>query len=200
MRDWLEAIPNLGVPSVPGVQPQKSATFSGTPHGVAGVPGVPERPSGTPGTPTGTPDPYRKMLKSKEEHREHREHRKYGDGQQNYPVAIWRGALAGVNLGNPLHGLAVARWRQLLGDAQWVLDHFAQQAAVDGWTAGELFGLWLGKDGWGGIADRLRGSRSLVMTDDRARWRTMFGGVAEQFNRGAYRDLRSLWEAAGMPS
>ena len=55
-------------------------------------------------------------------------------------------------------------------------------------------GRWPGKDAWGGIADRLQGSRSLVMTADRARWRTMFGGVAEQFNRGAYPDLRPLWE------
>lgn len=41
MRDWLDAIPNLGVPGVPGVQPQKSAALTGTPEKMAGVPGVP---------------------------------------------------------------------------------------------------------------------------------------------------------------
>jgi hypothetical protein len=108
----------------------------------------------------------------------------------------WRAALAAVDFDHPLPGLDATRSRQLLRDARWLLNHFAQRAAVDGWSAGELFGRWPGKDGWGGIADRLQGSRSLVMTDDRARWRTMFGGVAEQFNRTAYSDLRPLWEAS----
>lgn len=41
MLDWLDAIPNLGVPGVPGVEPQKTVGFAGTPWKSAGVPGVP---------------------------------------------------------------------------------------------------------------------------------------------------------------
>jgi hypothetical protein len=79
---------------------------------------------------------------------------------------------------------------------------FAEQAARDGWTVGELFGLWWWndrgamrlKDAYGGLAHRLRGSRSLVMTADRARWRMMNCDVADQLNRGAYVSLTPLWE------
>lgn len=41
MPDWLDAIPNLGVPGVTGVTAQKTAGYSGTPEMLAGVPGVP---------------------------------------------------------------------------------------------------------------------------------------------------------------
>ncbi|MEZ5688770.1 MAG: hypothetical protein R3E21_08330 [Caenibius sp.] len=71
------------------------------------------------------------------------------------------------------------------------------QAFRDGWTVGELFGLWPDKPGWGGIADRLDGSRSLKMTADRAHWRCGVTGDARQFNRGAYGDLTPFWEVGG---
>ena len=103
--------------------------------------------------------------------------------------------LAGLDWERPLHGLPAARWRQLLGDAHWLLDHFGGQAFRDGWTVGEMFGLWPDKPGWGGIADRLQSSRSLKMTADRATWRCVFTGAPEQFNRTAYPDLQPLWEA-----
>jgi hypothetical protein len=80
--------------------------------------------------------------------------------------------LSGLDPDKPLHGLSSVRWRQLLSDAQWLLDAFARSAFHDGWTVGELFGLWPDVDCAGGIADRLRGSRSLILADDRARWRS----------------------------
>jgi hypothetical protein len=93
-----------------------------------------------------------------------------------------------------LHGIEAKRWRQLIEDAGWLFANFGQQALRDGWKVGELFGRWPEKDGWGGLADRLRGSRSLKMTADRAHWRSLFGSVPEQFNRTTYPDLLPLWE------
>lgn len=99
--------------------------------------------------------------------------------------------LASLDPGTPLHGLPLDRWRQLLDDAEWLAKTFGTQAARDGWSAADLFGRWPSSDGWGGVADRLKSSRSLVMTADRAVWR--MGGVTFSFNRGSY-CLPLLWE------
>ena len=110
--------------------------------------------------------------------------------------------LAKLDPAKPLHGLPADRWRQMVNDAGWLLDNFAQAALGGGWTIAELFGLWWWddnctrtlKDGWGGIADRLQGSRSLKMTADRATWRVMFTGEPDVLLRTAYPNLRPLWE------
>jgi hypothetical protein len=114
-------------------------------------------------------------------------------------VRTWRAALDGLDRETPLHGLDAQRWRELLRDARWLLDHFVQQAARDGWSAADLFGLLPGHDGWGGVADRLQGSRSLVMTADRASWRRMLTGTPDGFARGGSAMLRLvvLWELEG---
>lgn len=109
-------------------------------------------------------------------------------------MKAYRAALAGQDCEVPQHGLEPSRWRELLRDTGWLLDNFAAQAFRDGWTVGELFGRWPDKDGCGGIADRLQGSRSLKMTADRAHWRCAVTGQAMQFNRTAYPDLCPLWE------
>ncbi|MCB2051819.1 MAG: hypothetical protein KDE63_10355 [Novosphingobium sp.] len=86
----------------------------------------------------------------------------------------------------------LSRASALRHDAVWLLENFASRAFRDGWTVGELFGFWPDKPGWGGIADRLDGSRSLKMTADRAHWRCVVTGDVRQFNRGAYGDLKSF--------
>lgn len=195
MSDWLDAIPNLGVPRVPSVPPQETAGFAGTPAGRVSVQGVPECHSAdmrTRGTSSGTPAPEERPLKWREEHREHREH--WDDQRMSDNESEWRVAFDCLDSAAPLYGLDSRRWQQLLGDAQWVLDSFASNALRDGWTVGELFGLWPGKDRWGGIADRLQGSRSLKMTADRAHWRRQFTGASDQFVRGTYPELHPLWE------
>ncbi len=105
----------------------------------------------------------------------------------------WRGHLARLNLCRAPNGWHINRWHQLCDDACWLLSHFGEQAARDGWSSADLFGLWLrsNKPHWGGIADRLQGSRSLVMDADRAHWRAW--GQIERFNRGSYPDLRPFW-------
>jgi hypothetical protein len=117
------------------------------------------------------------------------------------PLALargWRGNLARLAVTEPLHGVDARRWRQLLDDADWLLEHFGRQAACDGWPAADLFGVLPGRDGWGGVADRLQGSRSLVMSADRASWRRMLTGTPDGFARGgsAMPRLVVLWGAS----
>ncbi|MGD9664939.1 MAG: hypothetical protein AB7U34_07015 [Novosphingobium sp.] len=109
---------------------------------------------------------------------------------------MWRECLeqiANLDWSTPIPGYDTARVSALRHDAVWLLENFASRAFRDGWAVGELFGLWPDKPGWGGIADRLDGSRSLKMTADRAHWRCAVTGEARQFNRGAYGDLRVFW-------
>ena len=96
----------------------------------------------------------------------------------------WRNNLAGLDANRAEWGLDRLRWNELLGDASWLLDHFGQQAAREGYSTLDLFGVMPGRDGWGGIACRLRGSRSLVMSGEVARWRRVVNGEPESFARG----------------
>ena len=107
-------------------------------------------------------------------------------------LRLWKRGLAKVDPLHPAPGYDAGAWQALCDDAVWVLGCFGEQAARDGWCASDLFGLWPGKPHWGGIADRLRGSRSLVMTADRAHWRSW--GVVDRYSRGSYPDLRPMWE------
>jgi hypothetical protein len=111
-------------------------------------------------------------------------------------VKSWRLALAAVDPRQPPEGFSPQRWQQLCDDSIFIAGGFAEQAARDGWSGGELFGLLPGHDGWGGITDRLRGSRSLVMTADRANWRRIVNGTVDSMARGEGRflDLVPLWE------
>lgn len=106
-------------------------------------------------------------------------------------VSDWARQLSRLDPCQPPDGLRIARWQTLYDDAVWLLENFGKLAARDGWSDADLFGLWPGKPYWGGIADRLRGSRSLVMDADRASWRS--SGQVERFNRGAYPDLSPFW-------
>ena len=99
-------------------------------------------------------------------------------------LRAWAAALQSLDREKPLHGLDRLRWCQLVGDAEWLLASFGQQAARDGWSACDLFGVLPGRDGWGGIADRLRASRSLMMSGEVARWRRVLNGEPESFARG----------------
>ena len=108
----------------------------------------------------------------------------------------WRNDFAGMDANRPMWGLDRLRWRELFGDAGWLLDHFGQQAAREGYSTLDLFGILPGRDGWGGIACRLRGSRSLVMSSDVTRWRRVVNGEPESFARGLGDTVRMvpLWQ------
>jgi hypothetical protein len=195
VSDWLDTIPNLGVPGVTGVTALKSKPFPVTPATAPGVTGVPEHLGVTPVTPPVTPGLSAKSLKSPHEHLEHLKHRQ-NDQDASGRLAEWRDGLQTLDPGRALHGLAPSRWRVLVDDADWLFEQFAAAAARDGWSAADLFGVLPDHDGWGGVADRLRGSRSLVMTADVARWRRMHSGLPDSFTRGssAVPRLTLLWD------
>jgi hypothetical protein len=114
-------------------------------------------------------------------------------------LKLWRTELERLDWQQPLHGLGELRWRRLIEDSLWVLDRFGEQAARDGWSARDLFGVLPGHDAWGGVADRLRASRSLMFSGDRAGWRDLITGEPDGFVRGQGDKLTlvPLWEAAG---
>ena len=86
----------------------------------------------------------------------------------------------------------MTRWQTIFDDACWIYENYASRAVREGWNAQDLFGIWDGVPHAGGVADRLRGSRSLVLTADRACWRSW--EEVERFNRGSYLDLVPFWE------
>ena len=191
MLEWLQPLSEIGVPGVLGVLPQKTATSSGTPLKSVGVPGVPEHRVGTPGTPAKSAGVPSKSLKLNEKHREHREHLK--NSEAALILNEWHERLAALDPCRAPDGFALTRWRQLVEDARWLLENYGRQAARDRWDTADVFGLWPGKPGWGGLADRLCGSRSLILTADRAHWRNW--GEVQRYNRTSYADLRPFWEA-----
>ena len=109
----------------------------------------------------------------------------------------WRSNLAGLDANRVEWGLDRLRWREVLRDAGWLLDHFGQQAAREGYSTLDLFGVLPGRDGWGGIACRLRGSRSLMMSSEVARWRRVVNGEPESFAHGLGETVQMvpLWAA-----
>ena len=109
-------------------------------------------------------------------------------------LRAWRHGLAITDPCHPPEGWHINRWQQLCDDVAWLLANFGEQAARDGWSTADLFGLWPDVPNAGGIADRLRGSRSLVLTADRAHWRRW--GQVERYNRCSYPDLLPFWDAA----
>jgi hypothetical protein len=113
-------------------------------------------------------------------------------------LKLWWSGLRRVHPRQPPDGFPRKRWETLWYDAEYILENFAEQAARDGWITADLFGLYPGHPHCGGIADRLRGQRSLVFTADRACWRRL--GVVEKFSRGTYPPgipphLKPFWEA-----
>ncbi len=104
----------------------------------------------------------------------------------------WQHSFVRLDPCQPPEGFTMRRWQQLYDDSLWILEAHGSHACQNGWTAADLFGLWPDKPHWGGIADRLRGARSLVMDADRASWRSW--GQVERFNRGSYPHLRPFWE------
>lgn len=105
----------------------------------------------------------------------------------------WRIALAALDPCQPREGFDINRWQRLYDCAVWWFDSFGRQAAIDGWTTGDVFGLLPQVAGGGGLVDRLGNHRGLVMTADEARWRYL-GEVPQLFRRGSFPDLEAFWE------
>jgi hypothetical protein len=90
--------------------------------------------------------------------------------------------------------MPMGRWQTFYDASVWWLENFGRQAALDGWSTGDVFGARPEKPGWGGLLDRLGDNRSLVMSSDSARWRSR--GVPKKFNRTAGDGLLPWWETS----
>jgi len=95
----------------------------------------------------------------------------------------WHARLSGLDPLAPPAEFDAGRWGQLVDDACWLYQGFASRAVRDGWSALDLFGVLPARPGWGGLVDRLRSSRDLKMTGERAVWTRL--GVPDRLCRGA---------------
>lgn len=87
--------------------------------------------------------------------------------------SAWLSALNAVDVRKPVPGLSAERWRQLVDDARWLAEKHGKAALALGWGASDLFGLDPIWDGWGGLADRLEGARTLKLTENLAQWQEL---------------------------
>jgi len=103
----------------------------------------------------------------------------------------WSRAIAGLHQGCPPEGIAPERWSMLVADAAWLCRTHGGAAAALGWTASQLFGLDP-LPGWGGLSDRLKGSRRVTLTAAVGHWRT--DDEEGWLWRGTLRPLPVIWE------
>lgn len=82
----------------------------------------------------------------------------------------WPHVLADMDACLPIEGYDPERWKQVLEDARWFAGKHGMAASALGWTASDLFGFD-GRDGWGGVVDRLEGARRIILSDTVARWK-----------------------------
>ena len=194
MRELIATLTNAGVLGVPGVPSLKSVTYGRCSSVPVGVPGVLQRgEEHVAHRAEHLPSPL-KILKLQEEHAEHPEHVKNRIPAQDCPDA-WQAALARLDEVKPALGVTPTRWRELVTDARWLADRHGGNAATLGWTASNLFGLDETLDGWGGVADRLRGTRRATFTDTVAHWRS--DELDEWLWRRSLRRMRLIWQAPG---
>ena len=190
MSSWLDTIPNLGVPGVPGVLPQKSASSDGTPEKCVGVPRVPQHQPRTPGTPHGNTGVPANKLKTLEEHPEHREHRKISEGEARATLGEWHRHLTALDFDTAPNGFTFKRWRQLCFDSWWLYEGYASQLVREGWSAHDVFGVLPWREGGGVLLDRLQGARNLKLDGSgRAFW--SLSGATFQTSRGIGDELMS---------
>lgn len=191
MPDWLDAIPNFGVPGVPGVEPQKPAGYSGTPAKYEGVPGVPAPKS----------ENSRNPPRAGEEHRARREH--IPDANEvRRRLRAWQAALSSLQPDKVPPRFDPPRWGVLVEDARWLYTAHGRQLAEQGWSDLDVFGVSLRRPRGEVLLDRLAGSRTLRLDGKGlAFWSWAYSSVIAQTCRG-YAELQTagaivpLWELA----
>ena len=192
MPNWLDSIPNLRVPGVPGVLPQKTAGAHGTRAKCEGVPGVQPEHLAISVNPQ----------KSAMEHREHREHL-ISEMVARKLLDEWHCYLAALDLHRVPEGFSLNRWAKLVEDCWWLYETHCSALVRDGWSALDLFGVFPMQAGWGGLADQVQGARTVAFDDTgRARWTRL--GVKFWTVRGACEglgvcDIRLVWDCKTQP-
>lgn len=96
----------------------------------------------------------------------------------------WHAGLVGLDFDQAPDGFDLSYWRRLITDAEWIYEHFASQLVREGWSTLDLFGVWPGRPGWGGLSDRLQTARNLKLDGRGAAYWTNFG-VRSRMVRGA---------------
>ena len=104
----------------------------------------------------------------------------------------WWSALSSLDPCGPRPGFTMGRWQTLYDASVWFLDKHATQAARDGWSTGDVFGIDPRMECGGGLIDRLGECRGLVMDADRASWTSSFYG-ARCYGRGRGAGLQPFW-------
>ena len=56
-------------------------------------------------------------------------------------LRAWQAGLARLDPYSPAPDYAAGRWYTLVEDARWLAENYAPQAARDGWSAADLFGV-----------------------------------------------------------
>ncbi len=82
----------------------------------------------------------------------------------------WHSHLAPLDFDHAPDGFTLNRWRELRSDSWWIYENFASRAVRDGWSAHDLFGVFVPRPAWGGLCDRLQGVRNLKMAGPKAIW------------------------------
>ena len=120
-------------------------------------------------------------------------------GNPSVILREWHSHLAPLDFDTAPDGFTLNRWRQLHGDSWWIYENFASRAVRDGWSAHDLFGVFVPRPGRGGLCDRLQGARNLKMEGPKAVWSRW--SIADWTCIGAADSLVSLglvpiWELA----
>ncbi len=104
----------------------------------------------------------------------------------------WGDRLGLLHPSQPPAGFAPDRWQALVADALWLSALHGESAAALGWSESDLFGLDDSLDGWGGLADRLRGARRVHLTARVGHWRS--DDEDGWLWRTTLRPMRTIWE------
>ena len=103
----------------------------------------------------------------------------------------WTRALMRLDPCKPREGFSMDRWQTLYDCSVWLVESFGEQAAHEGWSTGDLFGIFPPRERWGGLVDNLGDARSLVMSGKVATWRSF--GVKRIFYRTGGTHLEPFW-------
>jgi hypothetical protein len=185
--DWLDDIPNAGVPGVPGVLPQESTSFAGTPEISAGVPGVPEHRRNTLEHLVEAQGVPAKPLQNRVEHQEHLGTPDLWIGLAELPAPLggWGARLSLLNVAIVPRSILPARWSQILADADVFLRRWGKQALALGWSEVDLFAVPPGPERWGrgGLVMALSGRPVIAMTAEAATIQRPQGPATRYYRR-----------------